>query len=106
MFKHYESEQDTKRRELMKSQGIDPKSGGPDRSRGFGGRRGGATYVWTYKNSTVYIPLNTMWLKFRSATGTNSLPDPRLSQITMKIRDVNQLEESIQQARNVLMMTH
>ena len=109
MFKHYESEQDAKKREIAKQQAQTTQDTGPARSRGYGsgGRRGGgSSFVWTYKNSTVYIPLNTMWLKFRSATGTNSMPDPRLSQITMKIRDVDQLEDSIQQARNILMLTH
>ena len=106
MFKHYESEMDAKRRELAKQQAQNQK-GGPDRDRGRGssGRRG-PSFVWGFKNATVYIPLNTMWIKFRSATGTNNIPDPRLSQINMKIRDVDDFEEALQQAKNVLMFTH
>jgi putative ABC transport system permease protein len=108
MFKHYESEQEAKKRELAKTQPQEQRSGGPERSRGYSGssRRGGSSYVWTFKNSTVYIPLNTMWLKFRSATGLEGLPDPRLSQINLKLRDIEQLEPALQQARNVLLMTH
>lgn len=104
MFKHYESEMEAKRRELAK-QGQVQKGGGTDRSRGSSGRRSG-NFVWGFKNSTVYIPLNTMWIKFRSATGTNNLPDPRLSQINMKIRNIEDFEEALQQAKNVLMITH
>ncbi len=106
MFKHYESEQDAKKRELAKTQ-PQPPTNAERASRG--GRSMGmsrSSGVFGYKNSTVYIPLNTMWVKFRSATGTNSLPDPRLSQITMKVRDINNLDTTIQQARNVLMITH
>ena len=109
MFQLYESEQDAKRREMAKNQspGNQPvKTGGPDRSRGYSGRRGGASFVWSFKNSTVYIPLNTMWLKFRSATGTNNMPDPRLSQLNLKLRNVDNLNDALQQAKNILMVTH
>jgi len=58
------------------------------------------------KNATVYIPLNTMWLKFRSVQGTNNAPDPRLSNMSMKIASVDLLEPALQQARNVMMHTH
>ena len=33
------------------------------------------------KNSTIYMPLNTMYLKFKSAVGTNNISDPRLDVI-------------------------
>ncbi|MEP6663278.1 MAG: ABC transporter permease [Verrucomicrobiota bacterium] len=103
MFKLYESEQDARRRELEKDK---PKEEtGPSRSRGWGGKHGSGG-VFMYKNMTVYIPLNTMWLKFRSATGTNNLPDQHLSGLSMKVRDVGQLEAALQQAKNVLMITH
>jgi putative ABC transport system permease protein len=107
MFQHYESEQEAKKREMLKNQPQQQQSG-PERSRGYSGRRGsgGASYVWVFKNSTIYIPLNTMWLKFRSATGTNNSPDPRLSQINLKLRDIDQLDSTLQQVKNVLMITH
>lgn len=104
MFQHYESEQDARKRQLASEQ---PQETGPTRQRGYGSRSGrGSSFVFTYKNTTVYIPLNTMWLKFRSATGTNNQPDPRLSTLSLKVRDINQLEPALQQARNVLMVTH
>ncbi len=104
MFKHYESEQEAKRRAMMQAQAQSQESG-PTRSRGYSGRRGGS-YVWSFKNSTVFIPLNTMWVKFRAASGTNNVPDQRLSGVYLKIHDVNRLEDALQEAKNVLMMTH
>jgi putative ABC transport system permease protein len=103
MFEHYESEQEKKERELAK---LKPKEEqeGPKRQRGWGRRGGWAFYR---KNMTVLMPLNTAWVKFRSASGgTNNLPDPRLSDIDMKVKDISLLEPALQQARNVLLMTH
>ena len=105
MFQRYESEQDKKRRELEKN---DPKKEkGPSRSRGWGGGRGrSGGFVFNMKNSTVYIPLNTMYLKFRAAVGTNSAPDNRLTALNVKVQDIDLLEPALQQARNVMMHTH
>ncbi len=47
-----------------------------------------------------------MLLKFRSASGTNGVPDPRLSTINMDIPDIAELGPALQQVRNVLMITH
>ncbi len=103
MFQHYESEQERKFRLLEKD---NPKEeSGPTRSRGWGGRKGN-NWVFRMKNATVYIPLNTMWLKFRSVQGTNNAPDPRLSNMSIRIASVDLLEPALQQARNVMMHTH
>jgi len=113
MFQHYESEQEHKARELAKAQGAQPEASGVSRNRGHG-RRG--NFVFYLKNATVYIPLNTMWMKFRagatqaaiggggSAAGVTA--DPRLSSLELKIAGVERLPESLQQIRNVLMNTH
>ncbi|HEY5910614.1 MAG TPA: FtsX-like permease family protein, partial [Verrucomicrobiae bacterium] len=119
MFQHYESEQDRKYRELAKSQPT-TQPGGVARNRGWGGRRGGGPFAW--KNRTVYLPLNTVWMKFRSgatyaalnsgggggsgATATGATGDPRLSGLELKIASVDILPEALQQVRNVLMSTH
>jgi putative ABC transport system permease protein len=47
-----------------------------------------------------------MWVKFRSASGTNGTPDPRLSQMWVKVASVDKFEPALQQARNVLLQTH
>ncbi len=118
MFRHYESEQDKKARELAKLQPATPQ-GGVQRSRGWGGRRRGGFVYWI-KNATVFSPLNTAWMKFRYgatqtaiSTGWNSGPtlggatgDPRLSTLELRVASVEQLPESLQQVRNVLMSTH
>ncbi|MCL5096244.1 MAG: ABC transporter permease [Candidatus Omnitrophica bacterium] len=103
MFKHYESEQARLERELEKNQPAGT-SKGSARSRGHGHSSGG--FVFWLKNATIYIPLNTMWIKFRTATGTNNIPDPRLSSLTFKIADINRMDTALQQAHNVLMHTH
>jgi len=103
MFQRYESEQARRERELLKTQPRMEETG-PKRSRGW--RNKGGHYVFRMKNMTVYIPLNTMLLKFRAATGTNSLPDARLTTLNMKIPDIELLDPALQQTRNVLMMTH
>ncbi|HRT10023.1 MAG TPA: ABC transporter permease [Candidatus Paceibacterota bacterium] len=120
MFQHYESEQERKARELAKLQ-PEPaqQQGGVARDRGRGGRRRG-NFVFYLKNSTVYLPLNTVWMKFRSGValtgfGSSFQPvggaggatgDPRLSSLEVKIASVDLLPEALQQARNVLMSTH
>jgi putative ABC transport system permease protein len=105
MFKHYESEQERKLREFEKNQPA--QQTGPTRSRGWGSRGSGmGGFVYRMKNGTVYIPLQTMWVKFRSASGTNNTPDPRLSQMWVKVQSMDKFEEGLQQARNVLLQTH
>ncbi len=121
MFKHYESEQERKARELAK---LEPKPAQPkdtvarDRGRGGGRRRG--NFVFYLKNATIYMPLNTMWMKFRTGitlTGFGggfqsvggaggATGDPRLSNLELRIASVDNLPEALQQIRNVLMSTH
>jgi putative ABC transport system permease protein len=101
MFTHYESEQDRKVREQAKLRPPQPQNtNAPAKHR----RQGG--WVFTVKNNTVYIPLNTMWIKFRAAAGTDNIPDARLSNLSFKVTDVEHLDQAIQQAHNVLMHTH
>ena len=103
MFQHYESEQERKLREAERDKPKDLT--GPQRSRGWGGR-GGSGFVYRLKNSTIYIPLNTMWIRFRSASGANNIPDPRLSSMNIKVSGIDNLEPALQQARNIFMLTH
>ena len=116
MFQQYESESDHKARELAKAQ-VNTRKGAVARNRGWGGR-GRSGGAFTFKNRTVYLPLNTVWMKFRSgatyaavSAGGGSDPagatgDPRLSGLELKVTSVDLLTESLQQIRNVLMTTH
>jgi putative ABC transport system permease protein len=52
------------------------------------------------------MPLNTAWIRFRSVGDTNGIPDNRLTDIDLKVAGLEKLEPALQQARNVLMLTH
>ena len=105
MFQEYMGEQEAKERARQREQKDKPAEvGGPKRSRGWG-KRGG--WAFWRKNMTVYIPLNTAWVRFRSGgTLLNSVPDPRLTDIDIKVADFRRLEDALQQAKNVMLLTH
>ena len=105
MFTEYVSEQEAKERALARLRKDKPQAeeAGPKRRRGWG-RRGG--WAFDRKNRTVYMPLNTAWMRFRLAGDLDGIPDPRLSDIDIKVADFNLLEPALQQARNVLLLTH
>ena len=121
MFTQYMSEQERKQKELEAKQPKQQQTG-PVRSRGWSGSRN--NFVFRFKNNTVYVPLNTMWLKLKSggaggerewgdrggrsstAEETAAVPDPRLAAIEVKITDFDELNGAIQQVHNVLMNTH
>src|SRR5712675_390210 len=103
MFEHYESEQDKKERELAKSKKPEDRPSGPARSRGWG-RKG--NWAFMRKNQTIYMPINTACIRFRVAGDKDGIPDNRLSDIDLKVVDLSQLDPALQQARNVLMLTH
>ncbi len=102
MFERYEGEQEKKQRELARRNPETPKAG-PSRMRGWG--RGGS-WAFYRKNMTIYMPLKTAYIRFRVSTDKDGIPDPRLSGIDVKVSDFEELEPALQQARNVLMMTH
>jgi len=102
MLEHYEGEQEKRLRELARKQPQQAQSG-PERRRGFS-RRG--NWAFDRKNQTVYLPLNTAWLRFRASADRDGIPDPRLTDVDLKVANFDELEPALQQARNVLMMTH
>ena len=104
MFKHYESEQERKLKELAKKQAKE-NEGGVKRQRGWSGAKKWGDAFWR-KNNVVYMPLNTAWIKFRAASNEDQTPDPRLTDIDIKIADLDLLEPALQQARNVMLLTH
>jgi putative ABC transport system permease protein len=104
MFKHYESEQTRKLRELARKQAAEKKDQGVQRQTGWGGRRWDAFYR---KNNTIHLPLNTVWVKFRSGgSRRSSIPDPRLDDIDIRVKDFDHIDEALQQVQNILMLTH
>ncbi len=105
MFQQYESENEKKRLELKKNAPAEPQNG-VARKRGWGRGKSYGGWVFRRKNYTAYIPLNTMWLRFRASSGAGNIPDPQLNDIDIKVASIEKLEPALQQARNVLMMTH
>jgi putative ABC transport system permease protein len=105
MFRHYESEQTRKLRELAKKEAAAKKDqGNVQRRTGWGNRRWDA---FARKNNTIHVPLNTAWVKFRSGGSRRSpLPDPRLDDIDIRVKDFDRMSEALQQVQNVLMLTH
>ncbi|HEU5072470.1 MAG TPA: ABC transporter permease [Verrucomicrobiae bacterium] len=99
MFKHYESEQERRAREYV----ADHPQATNMLARFRNGRSG---WVFRMKNNTVYIPLNTMWLRFRASGGSNNIPDPRLSGLAAKVANVNELSQAIEQASKALLRVH
>ena len=112
MFQHYESEVARRERlEKRAAQALLPK--GPekafkptvtstDNSRSWGPRRGrGGGWAFDRKNSTIYIPLKTALVRFRIAEDSLQLDD-----IDIQVADYEKLEDSLQQTRNILMITH
>ncbi len=98
MFEHYESKEMKKKREdYLEQKAVDPKTPEP-RLRDH--------YVFRIKNRTIYVPLNTMLLNFRTGSTMNSAADARLSTLYMKIPDIELLEPALQQVRNVMMVNH
>jgi putative ABC transport system permease protein len=102
MFTHYESEQDKKRREQEKKHPQEAQAG-PARQKGWG-RRG--NWAFEHKNLTLYMPLNTAWVRFRASGNASGIPDNRLSDIGLKVANLEQMEPALQQTRNVLMLIH
>jgi len=108
MFKHYESEQERKEREL----GLNQESN----TRG-GRRRGRGNFVFWLKNNSLYMPLNTAAIKFTSAPDSSGRGEAgsaapaesgqlQLSSIEVKITHLEDIDASIQQVRNILFNTH
>jgi len=107
MFEHYQSEADKKIHDLKASGDWQEKTQTVARAKGWGGKgRSSGGWVFRRKNYTAYIPLNSMWLRFRAAAGSNNIPDTRLSDIDLKVQSLDKLEPALQQARNVMLMTH
>lgn len=105
MFKHYESEQARKLRQLAKQEAAAKKeSGAVQRRTGYSNSRWDAFFR---KNNTLHLPLNTVWMKFRSGgTARNPVPDPRLDDIDIRVKAIERMDEARQQVQNVLLLTH
>ena len=107
VFEFYEREEDKRKREL----GIDPakdlpKGARPPRQPGGGSRGWG---LFDRKNSTIIMPLTTMFWEFKSANvvgGIDSGPQLKLDGLNFQVADIARFEETLDQVRNVVLTTH
>lgn len=62
------------------------------------------------KNNAVLIPITTMFYEFKSAQlqpdGTNTGPNYKLDNLSIRIADMSRFDEALQQVREVLDRTH
>ena len=102
VFQYYEREEEKRRRELgIKSPGT---AGG--RGRSPGGRGWGA---FDRKNSTIIIPITTMFYDFKSANlvGTQDQgPQYKLDGLNFQVADTSRMDQTLQQVRGILTTTH
>jgi putative ABC transport system permease protein len=105
MFKHYESEEDRRKREQAAlAPVVTETKKGPERR--ASNRSRGMSFIFDLKNTTLLLPVNTAWMKFRAAAMQNLVPDPRLDMISARVGDPADLEPALQQTRNILFTTH
>ncbi len=100
MFTEYMTDAERKRRELESQKRKEQT--GPKRQTGYGYRRDG----FYHKNNVVYIPINTMWMRFKVSSGIDDTPEPNLTDIDIKVADLKYMEKALDQVRNILLHTH
>ena len=105
MFEHYQSALDLKARKADQEGPAKPAPSGPKRRAGGGTPQGRGGY-FEWKNKTIFIPLNTMWLRFRAGAGADGASDPRLSSLEFMVKDMDRINDALQLVKNVLMHTH
>lgn len=119
VYKRIESEAEKKKREAQLKRSLN--QSGPKRTSSFGSRRGSR---FQHRNNTIHIPLNTMWMKFKMSSSSSSsrsfqsrfskassepevfVPDPTLSDLDVKVTDMDYLEKAMAQMRNIMIRTH
>jgi len=102
MFKHYQSESFRKKKEALARENAALVAAGKEPKT----PRLRDDIIFRIKNDSIYIPLNTMLLKFRTDANARAGADARLTTLKMEIDDATLLEPALQQAYNVLMFTH
>ncbi|NUN94500.1 MAG: ABC transporter permease [Verrucomicrobiae bacterium] len=108
VFREYESEHDRRLREsgrlaTMQQRAVERRSTTKAKS----ARR--YSFAW-WRNNLVVFPISTMLATFRSASlqlPYNELgPDPRLSELNLRVRDPGRLNDAVKEVRLALLKTH
>ena len=107
LFPHYESDKERREREeaAKNPPSTEEQKSKIRRGNSGGGKRGFS--IFALKNSTIFIPINTAWVKLRAESGNERRADmPQVNTISAEVVDVAQLENASQQARNILLHRH
>ena len=107
VFEYYERDEDKRKRE----QGIDPAKDAAKSPRGPrpGGGGGRNWNPFDRKNSTIIMPISTMFWEFKSASvtsGVDSGPQFKLDGLHFQVADTARFDETLEQVRNVVLTTH
>ncbi len=107
IFNFYEREEDRLRRQ----RGEPPKGAQFGRGGGGGGSRprGGGYDPFFRKNTSVQIPITTMFYDYKSANVVGTVdqgPNLKLDQLIFQVNDVARFQEAIDQTRTLLTVTH
>lgn len=65
-----------------------------------------AAHIFDNKNATIYAPLRTVRMKLRPVYDREDSINARLTSFSFQVCDVGLMEQSLQQAQNVLLQTH
>ncbi len=102
IFNYYEREEDRLRRE----RGEPPKGSQFSRS---GNKRAGGWDPFFRKNTSVQIPITTMFYDYKSANVVGIVdqgPNFKLDQLIFQVNDVARFQDAIEQTRTLLTVTH
>ena len=102
IFNYYEREEDRLRRE----RGEPPKGAQFSRS---GNKRTGGWDPFSRKNTSVQIPITTMFYDYKSANMVGTVdqgPNYKLDQLIFQVNDVARFQDAIEQTRTLLGVTH
>ena len=114
IFEYYERDKDKRLRALSLSKAATPTPAPPRTKRGRGrsappGLGPGNSIPFLAKNSTIIVPISTMFFEFKSASvvgGIDQGPILKLDALTFKVADTNRFQEAIQQVGRILRETH
>ena len=105
MFQRYESSEEKRIRE----EEAKARRNGGSKAKGLSRRRRRRNFVFWLKNSTVYLPLNTVWMRFGAAKeggGIQRSGETPLTTLELKVASADRLTDAVQQAQNILAATH
>lgn len=114
VFEFYEREQDKRRRMLAeeKASAKATPTPTPTKKKVSRSRRGSpitSNIPFLAKNSTIIIPITTMFFEFKSAYvvgGVDQGPNLKLDALTFQVADLNRFQEALAQVRRILHETH